>query len=325
MTRTIVGVLRGGASSEYDLSLKTGSAVMQALPEDAYAIRDILIDKSGAWNVQGRSMDPVRALQGIDVVFNALHGNTGEDGKVVRILERAGVPYTGGRPHGLRNSLNKITTRQLLQKEGIRMPRSVSFSAVEDLTTADLARLVFNTFGPPYVVKPVSGSFSSGVRFVSSLPELPDALGDVLDDHEMVVVEEFVQGKEISVGVIDNFRDIDVYALSPAEVMCTDEGVCITGRAWREGMLNMTCPTPSLSSEHKEQATEIAQKAHQALGLSGYSSVDFISTPRGVYVLEVDALPGLYQGAPFPVMLEGVGSSVPEFIEHAIAQARRGY
>src|SRR3989338_8932936 len=128
MSRTIVGVLRGGTSSEYDLSLRTGAAMLSSLPEEKYDTRDIFIDKRGYWHLRGTPVTPARALAQVDVVLNALHGGVGEDGSVVRILERAGVPYVGARPSASAMTLNKIRAREALQKANIRMPRAVSFT-----------------------------------------------------------------------------------------------------------------------------------------------------------------------------------------------------
>src|SRR3989344_3801515 len=108
MARTVVGVLRCGTSNEYDLSLKTGAAMLNALPDDSYDARDILIDKRGLWHARGVPVEPARALSQVDVVLNALHGGVGEDGTVARVLERAGVPYTGSGPMQLALSLNKL-------------------------------------------------------------------------------------------------------------------------------------------------------------------------------------------------------------------------
>ena len=323
MTRTIVGVLRGGNSNEYDLSLKTGAAVMNALADDKYAVRDVLVDKRGIWHLNGRPSEPARVLHGVDVMFNAMHGGMGEDGTVARIVGRAGVPFTGARPDASALSLNKAQARRRLREAGIKMPRAVSFGMPDELTTGDLARMVFEQFGPPYVVKPASSNFSDGVLYVATLSELPDAIGDTLDTYGNALVEEFVRGREISVGIVDGFRGEEVYALPPAEVVCADEGFLITPRAWREGMLRTTCPSESHhAAAHRPLILDIAKKAHGTLGLSGYSTVDFIVTSRGPYLLEVDALPGLYDEAPFSSMLGAVGATLPEFVEHALYRAR---
>ena len=125
-----VGILRGGTSSEYNLSLKTGAAMLAALPEDQFDTRDILVDKRGYWHLRGSPVDASRALSQIDVVLNALHGGVGEDGTVQRIFQRAGVPYAGSSPLPSALSLNKTRAREILQKAGILMPRAVYLQSI---------------------------------------------------------------------------------------------------------------------------------------------------------------------------------------------------
>ena len=321
MARTSVGILRGGTSSEYNLSLKTGAAMLAALPPEQYDTRDIFIDKRGYWHLRGVPVDAMRALSQVDVVLNALHGGVGEDGTVQRILERAGVPYAGARPAASGFSLNKIRAREILQKAGVRMPQGVSFTLNNELTTADMARLVFEQFGPPYVVKPASEGAATGILIAMSLPALPDALGDVLDAFGSAVVEEYIRGEEASVGLIENFRGEDVYALPPARVVLPEGMTFMSPSAHEEGNLKHIVPS-NFSREQKQALADIARAAHRALGLSHFSRADIILTPRAAYLLEMNATPGLYAGASFPPMLESVGSSVREFLEHAISLAR---
>src|SRR3989338_3678142 len=127
MAKTIISVLPGGPSSEYNLSLKTGAAMLSALPEERYETRDILIDKKGLWHLRGIPMSPARALAQVDVVLNGLHGGVGEDGTVARLLGKAGMPYAGARPLQSALSLNKIRSREIFQHAGIRMPRGAVF------------------------------------------------------------------------------------------------------------------------------------------------------------------------------------------------------
>ncbi len=319
MTRTIVGVLRGGTSNEYALSLKTGGAMIAALPEEKYDVRDILIDKSGMWHVRGTPSTPVRALSQIDVVLNALHGGVGEDGTVQRILDRSGVPYTGSRALPSAMALNKIRAREILQGAGIRMPSGVSFSLGNDLNTADMAHAVFAQFGPPYIVKPISDGAGHGIRVARSIIELPDAIGDVLDEHAAAIVEEYIQGDEASVGIIEGFRGEDHYALPPAHVL--KEGMYLSRDMHEQAGARHVVPS-RFTHIQKMSITDMARAAHRALELSHFSRADMMVTPRAVYLLEINTIPGLYAGASFPAMLESVGSTVTEFLEHAIALAR---
>lgn len=321
MARTSVGILRGGTSSEYNLSLKTGAAMLAALPEDRYDTRDIFVDKRGYWHLRGTPVDAMRALSQVDVVLNALHGGVGEDGSVQRILERAGVAYAGARASASGSSLNKIRAREILQQAGVRMPRGVSFTINNELTTGDMARAVFEQFGPPYVVKPASEGAATGILLAMSLPDLPDVLGDVLDAYGAAIVEEYIRGDEASVGIIENFRGEDLYVLPPARVVLPEGLKFMAPSAHEEGNLMHIVPS-NFSESQKQTLADIARQAHRALGMSHFSRADIILTPRTAYLLEVNAIPGLYQGASFPPMLESVGSSVREFLEHAISLAR---
>lgn len=322
MARTSVGILRGGTSSEYDLSLKTGAAMLAALPEDRYDVRDIFIDKRGYWHLRGAPVDAARALSQVDVVLNALHGGVGEDGTVQRILERAGVPYAGARPQAASLSLNKIRAREALQQAGIRMPRAISFTLNNALSTGDMSHLVFSQFGPPYVVKPPQEGASAGIRFATTLLELPDLLGDVLDAYGSALVEEYIRGEEASVGIIEGFRGEELYVLPSAHVVVPDGAQFQEFSHHLGGNLRHNVPS-NFTLAQKQAIAELARAAHRALGLSHFSRADVIVTPRAVYLLEVNAIPGLYPGASFPPMLESVGSSVPEFLEHAIKLAMR--
>ena len=319
MTRTIVGVLRGGTSSEYALSLKTGAAVLSALPEDVYDVRDILIDKQGHWYLHGMPSTPLRALAQLDVVVPALHGGVGEDGTVHRILEGAGVPYAGSSPLSTGLALNKIRARQILRQAGLRVPRGVAFAHTPTMTTGEMARHVFSRIGPPYIVKPPRDGAGYGVRYAAALSDLPDAIGDVIDESGTALVEEYVRGEEASVGIIHDFREEPFYALPPAQVV--RDGRHLTRDHHESGTMRHIVPS-GFSYGQKQTLADLARTAHKVLGLHHYSRSDLIVSSHGVYLLEVNSTPGLYPGASFPKMLEAVGSSIREFVEHIIALAR---
>lgn len=322
MARIIVGVLRGGNSSEYDLSLKSGAALIAALPEERYEVRDILVDKYGAWHSRGVPMSPARALQQVDVVLSALHGGMGEDGTVQRILSQMGIPYAGSRGVPSALSLHKVRAREVLEREGISMPRAVSFSISNPLTTAEMAHAVFSQFGPPYVVKPVSEGSSHGIRIAHSIVDLPDAIGDVIDAHGTALVEEFIRGIEVTIGLLEGFRNQDVYAFPPAEVRLPKGDHYIRAEQYRNSNRLHRAPA-ALTHEEKEALIALAKQVHTALGLSHVSQTDIILTKHGPYVLEINASPLMYEGAAFPHMLSVVGSNTCEMCEHMIGLAKK--
>jgi D-alanine-D-alanine ligase len=317
--RTVVGVLRGGTSSEYNLSLKTGAAMIAALPEEKYETRDILIDKTGLWHLRGKPMDPTRALAQVDVILNALHGGIGEDGTVQRILQRAGVRYAGSAPLPSSISLHKIRAREVFEQAGIRMPRAFVFRTEHDTHT--MAKQIFAAFGPPYVVKPPSEGSSHGIRIAATIVELPTILASVLEQFGAALVEEFLLGSHATVGVIAHYRREDLYTLPPARHQIRKGMRHFTFEVHESGAAEHLVPS-RFSDDEKGELAEMSRTAHKALGLGHFSDADFVVTRRGPYLLEMNATPHLYAGAVFPKMLESVGSSTREFLEHAITLAK---
>ena len=315
-----MGILRGGPSSEYDFSLRTGAAITSALPEEKYDVRDIYIDRQGYWHQRGIPTDPMRTLNQIDVVLNALHGGAGEDGTVQRIVERAGVPYVGSRPNASALSLNKVRARAVYSGAGIKIPRAVAFAIGTALTSGEMAHAVFQQFAAPYVVKPPAEGASQGIRIVYTVLELPDAIADVLDEYGAALVEEYIRGIEAHVGVVEGFRSEEIYVLPPAKINFPEGAQRLERHHIVNGFENKT---PSdFDHEMKQKLTDAARQAHIALGLAHFSMAGFIVTPRGPYLLEVDSLPHLHDTAVFPSMLESVGSSLSEMLEHVIDLAR---
>ena len=320
MARMVVGILRGGPSDEYTHSLKTGAAMLSALPEDRYDVRDIFVDKKGYWHWRGVPTDPGRIFSQVDVVLNAMHGGPGENGTVQRMFDRAGVPYVGSRAYASALSMHKARAREALRESGISVPLGAAFSVDDNRDTGEMAQEVFSRCSPPYVVKPVQGGGSVGVVYVPTIVELPDAIGDVLDRYGSAVVEEYVRGHEASVGVIENFRNEALYALPPVHVTAPAGERMVCASAREQGLATHTVPS-NFSHEEKQQLIATAKAAHRALGMLHFSNIDMILTRRGPVVLEVDALPVLHEYGAFPKALDSVGSSLRELLEHSIKQA----
>lgn len=322
MARTIVGVLRGGTSGEYDLSLKSGAAILNALPEGDYDTRDIFIDKNGYWHSRGLPADPARALSQVDVVVSGLHGGVGEDGTVQRVLDRLGVPYVGSDALSSSIALNKIRSSIILRDAGVRVPRSIGFSAGDEMDTGEMARFTFSQFGPPYIVKPPNDGASIGIVIAATVVDLPEVLARVLEAYGSALVEEYLMGEEATVGIVDDFRGEDLYAFPPAHVLYPEESPFLHFDHHTKGELKYMVPS-DFSDIEKRALMDAARAAHRALGLSDFSRADFILTRHGPYLLEVNALPGLHHHAALPHMLESVGASLKDFIAHAIHLSKK--
>jgi len=301
MNKVVVGVLRGGPSSEYDISLKTGQAVLAHLPEE-FVRRDILVTKDNRWHMDGFETSPAKLHSNVDVVFNAMHGQYGEDGKVQQIFESLKIPYTGSGPLASSLAMNKILTKEHYHELGLKTPRAIileNFGGESSGESGGLSSEIFHKMAPPWVVKPASAGSSAGTSIVRLIKDLPAAIRFAREHSNVVIVEEFIRGKEATCGVIDNFRGKEHYSLLPESAK-------------------------PLSKVEKMAVQDLAIRIHKSLGLRHYSDTDFIISPKGVYVLETNSQPALHKDALLPKALEAVGSSYPEFLKHVINLAIAG-
>jgi len=315
-----VAVLRGGPSSEYDISMQTGSGVLKALENSPYTTKDIIIAKNGEWLHNGFVKKPHEALLDIDVVFIGLHGTYGEDGTVQRMLERFNIPYTGSNSYASAIALNKALTKDHLKKHSaIKLPPHIKITRNGATHLAQTLHTVSELFGPEYVVKPVSGGSSIGTMLVSK-PDLFNAVSQALLDSEEVLVEKRIIGKEATVGVLEKFRQEMVYVLPPIEIVPPASAQFFSADVKYTGQTEEICPG-RFSKDEKKELMKVAQEVHTLLGLRHYSRSDFIVTPQGVYFLEVNTLPGLTPHSLFPKSMDAVGSSYSELVVHLIETA----
>ncbi len=318
MHKLRVAVLRGGPSHDYDLSLKTGSAVLKNMPEN-YQAHDIFISKDGKWHRDGMERSPDRALNGMDVAFNALHGQYGEDGKVQQLLERLRMPYTGTNATASALSMNKILAKKAFQDNKIKTPYFAIVRRDDDL--GEKVKQAFHTMLLPVIVKPATGTTSIGVSIVKNYQHLEDALKVALAISESALIEEYIKGKEVTIGVIKNFRNEPLYVLLPVEIVHTNERE-FHDRLAKLNDLSHHRTTNSLSEVEKLAVQKIARELHQNLDLGHYSRTDMMVHPRrGVFVLESNTQPTFIPGSAFHHSLENVGCTEQEFIEHLLTQA----
>lgn len=315
-----VGVLRGGPSSEYEISLKTGASILEHLSEEKYKAVDIFVDKKGQWHVHGRPQVPAGALQQVDVVINAMHGEYGEDGTVQKIFEQFGTPFTGSASYPSFVGFHKGLTKEYAKKAEVKMAPHVVVDITDDLERKIVE--IFRIFPHPSVVKPVNAGSSVGISIAHSYDDLRSALAAAFEISSRAMVEQYIKGREATCGVVENFRGEDVYPLLPVEIIPPTEAPFFTYDVKYNGATEEICPG-NFSEEEKKELQRAARAVHQTLGLRHYSRSDFIVTPRGVYFLEVNTLPGLAPECLLPKALDAVGCSFPDFLDHLISLALR--
>jgi len=317
---TRVGVLRGGPSSEYEISLQTGGNVLKVLREkfgEKYQTHDILIDKEGNWHIDGMETVPENLSSKIDVAFNALHGSYGEDGKVQKVLEIHGIPYTGSDSLSSAVGMNKVLSRNIFINHDLKVPigKEISSKEIKENAT-EVARELFRSFPMPAVIKPVSAGSSVGVSLAHTQKELVEGLKKAAEHGKSVLIEELIKGTEVTVGVIEGFRDQELYVLPVVEIVPKTKFFDFEAKYM--GKSEEIVPA-RLAFKVKEELSGLAKKAHRALGLRHYSRSDFIIHPkRGIYILETNTLPGLTDESLIPKALRSVGSDTFELVDHLI-------
>lgn len=318
MQRIKVAVLRGGPSGEAEVSFKTGKSVLENLP-DKYIPTDVFISKDGSWHVDGVPVSPQKVFQSVDVVFNALHGEYGEDGKVQQLMNHFGVKYTGSKALASAIGMNKAIAKDFFIKAGLKTPIYIVVKKGEN--TLEKAQEIFKTFPIPAIIKPGGSGSSLGVTIVKTVEDIVPAMEEALRHSDFLIVEEFIQGREATCGVIDNFREKSIYPLLPIEIIKPRE-IGVWGYEEKySGSSEEVCPG-NFSPKEKEEIQNMAVEAHRVLGLRHYSRSDFIVTKkRGVYILEVNSLPGLTKESLLPKSLEAVGCSLSFFLDHIITLA----
>lgn len=305
-----IALLRGGNKHCFNESLKTGEFVLKNIPSD-FEIFDILVDKNGIWHFKGvpKTLDSI--LSKVDLVFNALHGGDGEGGNIQHIIKMYGLKQT--HPHIFNSaiSLNKAYSKNIFKNFGIKTPYSMTFNKT-NLNKSKIYE-VFSLMPHPVIVKPLRGFMGRGVSLAYDMSELSDALDYAFLYDEDVLIEEYIDGREVSVGIINNFRDREIYVLPPTEIRKDNF------KLYKPHYYDFNYKIESLTHFEKEESIKNAILSFKALNLSNYANVNMIIHPkRGVFVLEADSQPEIYENTPFNHSMEFVGIKPQEFLNSVI-------
>ncbi len=327
-----VAVLMGGSSSEHNVSLNTGQNVIDNLDKSKYEPVAVKISKIGKWFLNGKLTNQSDALTGHDIVFNALHGTFGEDGKIQALLEHAGIKYTGSGIAGSAIAMDKFHSREIFKLAGLNTPKTMKLKRGENY----IARLNFfinKIVKLPVVVKPCSNGSSVGVQIVEDIKKMEKAIAEAFKLDKFVLVEEFIKGRELTCGVLDpaledkggarNFSTLtigSVTALPVTEIIPVKNHKFFNYDAkYKTGHSNEITPAP-LDDVLTKKAQDIAIRTHQILGCSGYSRTDIILKQGNgtMYVLETNTLPGLTKNSLLPKAAQTAGLSITQLLDHII-------
>jgi D-alanine-D-alanine ligase len=295
-----IGVLMGGMSSEREVSLRSGEAVLAALRDRGYRAEPIYVD---------RDLDLVLRQAGVDAAYIALHGRYGEDGCVQGLLETMGIPYTGSDVLASALAMHKVKAKELFRLHNLPTP---SYYVASPDDAEPLAR--HGDFGYPCVVKPAREGSSVGVAIVQSETELTAALEAAACFDGDILVERYISGREVSVAVLGD-RALGAVEIAPKA------GFYDYGAKYQRGGSEYFIP-PRLSPERYRGVLNQAVRAHQALGCRGATRVDMIVADSGnELILEVNTIPGMTPTSLLPKIADSAGINFGELCEAILLAA----
>jgi D-alanine-D-alanine ligase len=279
-------------------------------------------DAGVALTIGPRRIDEVVGEGAVDVAFIALHGPYGEDGTVQGLLELLGIPYTGSGVLASALAMDKLRSRQVLQANGIPVP---AYAAVDGAhwprDRAAVAARVTRDLGYPCVVKPNAVGSSIGVTIVRDEPHLPDAVECALEYGDLVLVEEYLRGTELTCAVLEEPDTGLPRALPLIEIVPKREFFDYSAK-YEPGNSEEICPA-RVPARVARKAQEIALRVHRILGCEGFSRVDLFLSQGNIIVLEGNTIPGMTAGSLIPLAARTAGIAFPELCSRVIAAALR--
>lgn len=338
-------VLAGGNSTEREVSISSGQGVCQALRErnhkailvDAYFGKESMdgelfsekydTEQVAAWmRSQSSSLEKVmktrkeffgpnvlEICQKADIVFLALHGANGEDGKVQSVLDLMGVKYTGCGPLSSGMAMDKGITKMVFEAKGIPTPKGMTLEKNDCSSYLSDYGMDF-----PVIVKPCCGGSSVGVCIAHNQQEYKAALMEAFSYENQVVVEQFITGREFSVAVVDG-KAYPVIEIAPLE------GFYDYKNKYSAGSCVETCPA-DLSASLTKEMQMYAEKGYEALNLQAYARLDFLMEEDGsMYCLEANTLPGMTPTSLIPQEASVIGINYPQLCEKLIEVSLKKY
>lgn len=296
-----VAVVYGGLSAERDVALMSGATVIDALKQAGYAVDVLDLVKKEELIPWLMSVKP-------DVVFPVLHGRMGEDGTLQGVLEYLNLPYTGSGVLGSSLAMDKLRSKEVF------MAKQIPTAAFNVATSVDQAEQLKANIHYPVFVKPAQEGSSIGVSRVNTPEQLVVSVGKALQHDKEVIIEQFIDGAEFTVGIVDNMALPIITMKSPHEFYDYDAKYISDDTVYSF--------ETGLSESLNQRIQEIALNAFAALGCSGWGRVDLMANKAGeLFVLEVNTIPGMTSHSLVPMAADAMGWSLPELVSRIVESA----
>lgn len=295
-----VAVLKGGLSSEREVSLVSGAKVSENINKDKYSVFE--------YDPKDQLFDLIQDIKDkkIDVVFPVLHGPFGEDGTMQGLLELLQIPYVGCGVQCSALTMDKIKTKQIIQNYNIRTPK---FEIYNEKLKPEL----------PCVIKPICSGSSVGISIPETEKEYQVGILDAKDESDVVMVEEFIDGSEYTVGVLGPNKEPQV--LPVTEIVANISKFYDYKAKYEDGGSTHHCPA-KIDDKLKQELQATAKKVYQLLDCEGMSRIDFMVSEEGVpYFIEVNTIPGMTDTSLLPEAAKATGISFEDLLDKLIQWA----
>ncbi len=301
-----IGVLFGGKSAEHEVSIESAKNVIEAFDTKKYKIFPIKINKDGKFDFE--------SIKKFDVIFPVLHGPFGEDGSIQGLCKLAGVPYVGAGVLGSAVGMDKDVMKRLLKEAGIPTCKFLVLRANEKMSFKEATK----TLGLPIFVKPANLGSSVGIHKVKNEEDWKSALKDAFQYDSKIILEQAIKGREIECSVLGNEKPV---ASVPGEIIVNSEFYSYEAKYIDENGATIQVPA-KLPKNTIKKIRELAVKTFKVLNCEGMGRVDFfVNKNGGVFVSEINTIPGFTNISMYPKLWEASGLPLPKLLDKLIALA----
>lgn len=327
MSKIKLGLIYGGVSTEHEVSISSYESIIKNIDKDKYEITSFYISKDGTWFTDGkRTKEVFNSLKEMDCVFPILHGKNGEDGSIAGMLEIIGVSYVGCKTLSSAICMDKVITKKLLEKANISVAKYMFIKKLNDnfywvqdnydyvLLDKEILDLSVSTIlNYPVVVKPSRSGSSVGVSVANDYLELENAINEASIYDEKILIEEFIDGKELEVAVLGN-NDLTVSNIGQ---VIPDEIVYSYNSKYKKNSKTVVLNTIEENLENKIK--NIVLTTYKVLDCSGLARVDMFLIGNEILVNEVNTMPGFTSISMYPKLMESINISYTDLIDRLIS------
>ena len=322
-----VVLIFGGNSYEHEVSIKSARSIMKYINKDKYEIKLIYIDKMGKWllcndisNLDNLiELSDFKILEWCDIAFPILHGNYGEDGKIQGLFEMLGVKYVGCNLISSAICMDKVFTKIILDKIGVANAKYIIVNK-NDYDLNNTLKNIKENIGYPCFIKPANAGSSIGISKIYHESELDKNIKEAFKYDKKILIEEYIQGREVEVGILGNDEIIvsNIGEIKPGDDFYSYDAKYNS----KESIVKVPIV---LKEEIENKIKEYAKKAYKFLECSGLSRIDFFiqNGTNKIYLNEINTMPGFTNISMYPVLFDNIGIKYDVLIDKLIDLAKK--